>query len=647
MVRNTKTVSLFIIILTIILASTQNLGYAKDVYSLFGKLFLSGRVEYDFTDTRDFLVDKEEQSVEQNQFDFDRLFRRGFHSVLIIEETAGNIKNILSLGDVPTTFTSYTFEQIDLEGIRWDVRSERTDIIFLMVPGPLNPIIGQEEIESSGIGLRQVTKFGNSKLSASWYFRETPVLGVDAETNFANYGIKAEFASTPKRALQRHLESRIEATAAVFKSFRTIGDMIIQAEAFRIGPRYDASKSVIDNDDQDRYTDNTWADPPSYIIPGDLDKNDNGIFDYKDDILLFDVDEDFLDERDDNNNGVRDEEENDKDPNYEFDVGLRGARALLEYKTSRRGVSTDIDVGFQHAKDLAREENTATKAFGNIVHKRNLPKIGSIAIENELKLVKDKIPDDTWFYAGMLTEGNANLYRQQEDVKKLEEEGLISFFYIEERGFEVEEQRADELMMQNDLINTAKVTFEYTGKKKMVTTLRAKLMYDLDFDEDNKHYEAGIFKTNYRIRPSKSLEIIPMYKYTIRNGFKMAEERIIDEVIETENEGLKEEHHIRLRDVSPTDLRDQTNAFILKTIYQFTKTIKITGGVQLLLFNDMKDDERDFVRQAVLAELEKNFVAYEKDLFLHIGARYINQKAKGTANDQNYMQTFVRVFTKF
>ena len=44
-----------------------NVSYAEDVYSLFGKLFLSGRVEYDFTDTRDFLADTEVQSVEQEQ----------------------------------------------------------------------------------------------------------------------------------------------------------------------------------------------------------------------------------------------------------------------------------------------------------------------------------------------------------------------------------------------------------------------------------------------------------------------------------------------------------------------------------------------------------------------------------------------------
>jgi len=86
---------------------------------------------------------------------------------------------------------------------------------------------------------------------------------------------------------------------------------------------------------------------------------------------------------------------------------------------------------------------------------------------------------------------------------------------------------------------------------------------------------------------------------------------------------------------------------ILKTVYQFTKTIKITGGLQLLLFDDMKEDSGDYTRQAILGELEKNFIAYEKDLFLHIGVKYINQKAKGTINDQNFMETFVRVFAKF
>ena len=92
---------------------------AEDVYSLFGKLFLSGRVEYDFTNRRDFLSETDVEQIRQNDFDFDRVFRRGFHSVMVIEETAGNVKNILSLGEVPTTFTKSTFDRIDFSGVRW------------------------------------------------------------------------------------------------------------------------------------------------------------------------------------------------------------------------------------------------------------------------------------------------------------------------------------------------------------------------------------------------------------------------------------------------------------------------------------------------------------------------------------------------
>ena len=71
------------------------------------------------------------------------------------------------------------------------------------------------------------------------------------------------------------------------------------------------------------------------------------------------------------------------------------------------------------------------------------------------------------------------------------------------------------------------------------------------------------------------------------------------------------------------------------------------GDREILLFNDMLDDENDFVRQALLAEMEKSFVAYEKALFLHIGARYIDQRATGDLNDENFLETFVRVFGKF
>ena len=639
----------FALLLTILFFSTFAFrAEAEDVYSLFGKLFLSGRVEYDFTNRRNFLAGTELEQVRQDTFDFDRLFRRGFHSVMVIEETAGSVKNILSLGEVPTTFTQFTFDQIDLSGVRWEVRSNRTDWTILMVPGLLNRLNGQEEqTEGSGIGLREVTKFGKSQLGLSWYFREVPVWGADLETNFTNYGVKAELAITPKNALQKDLGSRFDATTTVFKAFQTVGDTIFQAEAFRVGPRFDASRSVGDNDDQDRYSDNTFLDPPSLIIPGDLDKNNNGIFDYEDDILLFDVDEDFLDESDRNNNGIRDEEENDLDPNYEFDVGLQGVRLFMSRKVSAQASVVDMDLGLQIEKNL-RHRNTpsSTKAFANLVYQKELAHASSLILENELKLVKDRIPDETWYYAGFLGRQDERLYRSQPEIQKMEREGDLQFFYVD-GGVEVEKRRRDPLLMQNDLINTAKITYEYLGIDRMITTARAKIQYDIDFDRDNEHYEVGIFKTLYRLRPSKSLEISPMFKYTIRNGFRMAEDRVEYLPLSAEIDGEEISRGLRLREIERTHVRDMTPALILKVVYQFTKTIKLTGGGQILLFNDMRDDANDFVRQALLAEMEKSFVAYEKQLFLHIGARYIDQRAIGDVNDQNYMEIFVRVFGKF
>ena len=178
-------------------------------------------------------------------------------------------------------------------------------------------------------------------------------------------------------------------------------------------------------------------------------------------------------------------------------------------------------------------------------------------------------------------------------------------------------------------------------------TGRAKLQYDFDFDKDNEHYEVGIFKTLYRMRPSKSLEISPMFKYTIRNGFRMAKDRVEDLRFEAEIDGEPVSRRIKLRQIESANVRNMASAFILKVVYQFTKTIKITGGGQILLFNDMLDDENDFVRQALLAEMEKSFVAYEKELFLHIGARYIDQRTTGDLNDRNFLETFVRVFGRF
>ena len=322
----------------------------------------------------------------------------------------------------------------------------------------------------------------------------------------------------------------------------------------------------------------------------------------------------------------------------------------MKRKTSRQGSSTDLDIGFQLEKDLKETETSqtpiATKAFANLIYKKDLSQDSSLVLENELKYVKDRIPDETWYFAGFLSEIEAQLYQAQLDLRRTEDVGDVAFFDID-GGVEVEKRRRDSLLMQNDLIDIAKVTWEYSGIRRMVTTGRLKLQYNLDSDGGNEHYEVGILKTNYRMRPSKSLEITPMFKYMVRNGFKMAEDRVEHLLLTGEIDGEAISRNIRLRQIEATHVRDMVATFILKAAYQFTKTIKITGGGQLLLFNDMFEDGNDFIRQAILAEMEKSFVAYEKELFLHIGARYIDRRASEDVNDENFMETFVRVFGKF
>ena len=305
----------------------------------------------------------------------------------------------------------------------------------------------------------------------------------------------------------------------------------------------------------------------------------------------------------------------------------------IQFERSRKERNTDITA-------------SSTKAFWDLVYRKKLTQNSSIVLENELKYVKDRIPDETWYFAGFLSSDKAQLYRELREVAAMEAAGDIQF-YEGDGGIEVEKRRTDPLLMQNDLIDTVKLTWEYSGIERMVTTTRLKLRYDLDIDQENEHYEVSIFKTLYRLRPSKSLEISPMLKYTVRNGFLMAESRVdaMRLVGEIDEEPVSE--YIRLREIGAAHVRDMATAVILKAVYQFTKTIKITGGGQVLFFNDMLKDDNDFVRHALLAEMEKSFTAYEKELFLHIGIRYIDQRATREVNDQNYMENFVRVFGKF
>ena len=61
------------------------------------------------------------------------------------------------------------------------------------------------------------------------------------------------------------------------------------------------------------------------------------------------------------------------------------------------------------------------------------------------------------------------------------------------------------MLMQNDLINTAKVTYgNIAALNEWLQQLVPKFSTIIDFDKDNEHYEVGIFKTLYRLRPSKS-----------------------------------------------------------------------------------------------------------------------------------------------
>ena len=104
--------------------------------------------------------------------------------------------------------------------------------------------------------------------------------------------------------------------------------------------------------------------------------------------------------------------ENDLDPNYEFDVGLQGVRLFMNRKVSQQASVVDMDLGLQVEKNLRlRNTPTSTKAFANFVYQRELARASSLIFENELKLVKDRIPDETWYYAGFLGRQDERLYR--------------------------------------------------------------------------------------------------------------------------------------------------------------------------------------------------------------------------------------------
>ncbi|MBN1433672.1 hypothetical protein JW921_02860 [Candidatus Fermentibacterales bacterium] len=297
----------------------------EDVYSVFGKLYITGYLEYEFLSSYDFLSGKRELLLNRNEFDFDYLFLDGIRAVLVIEETEGRTRSMLRLGDVPATYNTFVLSREELNGMRWTVERGQVRADLLLLP----------DVESKHVGLAGELRWQDRTWSVALSEADAIVEpdsfpGRRFESRVTGAHVSGDFSATGFD-LECAWDRLNREEAAVLGGYRLAGPFLVRAEAFRVAPGFDARATVQDNDDGDHTED--WNERAEDVIPLLLDRNNNGIVDYDDDFLMWEVDDDFLRGEDWNNNGIRDREENDLEPDYRYPVDRQGMVSSVEWES--------------------------------------------------------------------------------------------------------------------------------------------------------------------------------------------------------------------------------------------------------------------------------------------------------------------------
>jgi len=187
--------------------------------------------------------------------------------------------------------------------------------------------------------------------------------------------------------------------------------LIFDFRLWDIDPGYGAAFAIDDDDDNDGWRDDNkdndgyfpyqeadtdWDEPNTGVLSSVLNRNANAVPDYLEDFLVFNVDRRFSPEiqyEDLNFNGVYDREENDKDPDFPYDIdrqGFFGAIGFRPAKTGFRAILTLIRNSVKSGSNIGADVKIL-----NARYKRKFGKKHEILFDTALSFVGDLIADDT------------------------------------------------------------------------------------------------------------------------------------------------------------------------------------------------------------------------------------------------------------
>ncbi|MDE0316136.1 MAG: hypothetical protein OXM61_14645 [Candidatus Poribacteria bacterium] len=156
-------------------------------------------------------------------------------------------------------------------------------------------------------------------------------------------------------------------------------------------PSWDAINYTLIEDDDDG---DGWPDDIDFdgVLPRADDRDQNGVLDYQEDFLIFDVDPPvFTNPIDLNNNGTIDSIEDDFEPQYEYGIDRQGYHLKAKYDLLN---NLAIQVGWLNESEISSRRKNNSK-YIHVTYERDIPDFGSFNFQNRFVRVQDDIPDYT------------------------------------------------------------------------------------------------------------------------------------------------------------------------------------------------------------------------------------------------------------
>ena len=455
------------------------------------------------------------------------------------------------------------------------------------------------------------------------------IYSFDASVNFRGLEIQGEFATSlehnqfPDIDLNgaRHNQQARAWYAVATKDFERWG---LGGELFSMSPDYKTfltvhnleqrfpgtgfiNESAVyhlvqDNDDHDRYADVWFGNPNSEdidgIFPGkdedqdglpDTNKNYNDIPDYREPFLMFDVESDnYVYGADMDNNDVPDEREDDLDPEYPYDLDLKGAHLMGWFAPLPR---LRLMLGRLHAEQIAGGRRNRM-LYGRLNYRMTQFGLGSFELEHELKRVRDDIPDETLLF-------------REDTIRPFQSAGGGN--YHPQFGAD---DIADELNYRNSLVKRTYLNTRLTGLPRLAVVNRIKLEIN---DQRQTLFDDGTFQRQDRIRllvgvhkasytwESRHWRVVPQLKVL----YLKKERRHTDVPLKHERQFIP----------------------IFKAEYRLTERTSVKGGIQgfpwlKYQIRDLTDPSKSFDRQNRVLLLSNRSEYFGYELIMNAGLAF-------------------------